>query len=159
MIEKKEKERRRGRSGSVLNVYNISSIFSRRFLVCICSSFIFYFFFFSLSFFFLETRPGSLNTPERSSFFLSTLLCMGLGAGAYCARPGLSTSPFFSFLPTFRDYPLLFIFFSFFVLSFFPPQSWESSTYTHTHKQLSPLIFLTAVERLDAVLCELFELH
>jgi hypothetical protein len=71
----------------------------------------------------------------------------------------LSTSPFFSSLPTFRDYPLLLIFFDFFVLSFFFSLI-LGIFYLHPHTQaVIPLIFLIAVERLDAVLCELFQLH
>lgn len=116
--KKKEKERRRRRAGSVLNVYNISSIFSRRFLVCICSSFIFYFFFFP--FLFLPGDAQGVLTRLKDPPFSSLLYCdIGLGAGAYCARPGLSTSHFFSSLPTFRD----FFWFSLILLYFlfFPP--------------------------------------
>lgn len=72
--KKKEKERRRRRAGSVLNVYNISSIFSRRFLVCICSSFIFYFFFFP--FLFLPGDAQGVLTRLKDPPFSSLLYCV-----------------------------------------------------------------------------------
>jgi hypothetical protein len=135
MIEKKEKERKRRRAGSVLNVYNISSIFSRRFLVCICSSFIFFFF----SFFPFSSwrRPGSLNTPERSSFFSLYFTVYGVGGWSLLCETGIVNEPLFLVSPV--TIPFFFIFFDFVVLSFSPlnPGNLLLTPTQHTHKQLS----------------------
>jgi hypothetical protein len=69
--EQEQSRAEQSRAGSVLNVYNISSIFSHRFLVCICSSFIFYFFF---PLFFLDAQ--GVLTRLKDPPFSSLLYCV-----------------------------------------------------------------------------------